>query len=247
MNCFHGGEIFQTRGQKSRAEFDLSSHRRRGIFIFTGFLVFGQRARDQAPLRRGMGTPPQENCQPAHHNQNGQATSPNTLMAGPGTIGRWSGGIIGWRLWLSGDFGLSGNGVGFLQGCNDWWFLLFDNYRCGCRCCGHRDRNNGFRRFRWRNDRWFHLFGRCGCCHWWRDGSFVGAGSVCSGAGWLVGFGFLGQSRRHSSNKDDGANGNPSFHRREFSRPAAKSHGRILIFFIEPAIRLPPVSGHGAT
>jgi hypothetical protein len=41
-----------------------------------------------------------------------------------------------------------------------------------------------------------------------------------------VGFGVLGRSRHHSSGKDDGANVNPSFHGREFFRPAAKSHGR---------------------
>ena len=59
--------------------------------------------------------------------------------------------------------------------------------------------------------------------------------------GLRVGFGFVSQSRHHSSGKDDAVNVNPSFHEREFFRPAAKSHGRNQTFFIEQAIRLPPV------
>ena len=137
----------------------------------------------------------------------------------------------------------SGNSAGLRQWRNVRWFHLVGNRGCGRRGCGHGQRDNGLRRHLWRSgDIGLNRNGAC-CINGTTAGGFtslvaagaaIGGGTATSlvlgraggGIGLRVGFGFLSQSRHHSGGKDDGANVNPSFHGREFSRPAAKSHGR---------------------
>src|SRR5208283_4648040 len=103
MNCFHGGEIFQTRGQKSRTELDISSHRRREFFVLALILalilllilvlarvfVIVQRARDKAGLSGCVLTMQHENRQPARHCKNCHTYGLNTTPVVPETFGRW--------------------------------------------------------------------------------------------------------------------------------------------------------------
>jgi hypothetical protein len=61
------------------------------------------------------------------------------------------------------------------------------------------------------------------------DGDFVGVcGSAHGCVGWGVGFGFVSQSRHHSSGKDDGANQVKCFHGREiFQTRGQKSRAEL--------------------
>ena len=143
VECFHGRKIFQIRGQKSRAESDISSRGWRNffgfflilapflmlflvlacVFVLVFVLVFAlaHRECDEAGVVGFAQATQHEKHQTTRHRQNCHAYGQSAFPANPGTFGRRR----------SGNIGLCGNGTGWHQR-----LLLRRFYFGGNRGCG---------------------------------------------------------------------------------------------------------------